>query len=167
MACCAPRGAHRTAASAMDGSGLVSSRVRRAELVLAALAVALGVVALIKARDRGFTDANPPAADPGAMLFGTDDDLPWGKLLQFNPLGALVTLILGVLALVGSWLRTRWLVLLAAVGFGGCAIQVIAQFGRSSNALGGRGGNLGAFIAFAVGLAVLALTPAVDEDPGP
>jgi hypothetical protein len=143
----------------------VSARVRRAELVLAVIAVALGVVALIKARDVGFSDAYPPAVDSGAMLFGTDDDLPWGKLLQFNPLGALVTLALGALALVGGWLRARWLVLVAAVGFGGCAIQVLAQFGRSSNALGGRGGNLGLFIALAVGLAVLALTPTVDEDP--
>jgi hypothetical protein len=99
------------------------------------------------------------------MLFGTDDDLPWGKLLQFNPLGAVVTLGFGALALAGGWLRQRWLVLVAAAGFGACAIQVLVQFGRASNVLGGRGGNLGAFLAFAVGLAVLALTPTVDEDP--
>jgi hypothetical protein len=148
----------------MDGGLLVTGRSRHALLVLAALAVALGVVALIKARDVGFTDPDPASGDPGAMLFGTDDDLPWGKLLQFNPLGALVTLGFGALALVGGWLRLRWLVLVAAVGFGACAIQVLVQFGRDSNVLGGRGGNLGVFLALSVGLAVLALTPLVDED---
>jgi hypothetical protein len=146
----------------MDGASLVNERMRRALLVLAALAVVLGVVALIKARDVGFTEANPATVDPGAVLFGTSDDLPWGKLLQFNPLGALVTLVLGVLALVGAWLRQRWLVIVAAIGFAACAIQVLVQFGRSSNLLGGRGGNLGVFLAFAVGLAVLALTPTAE-----
>jgi hypothetical protein len=142
----------------------MNGRPRRALLVLAALAFVLGLVALIKARDVGFTDANPPSVDPGAMLFGTDDDLPWGKLFQFNPLGALLTLGLGALALVGAWLRIRWLVLVAAVGFGACAIEVLVQVGRDSNVLGGRGGNLGVFLAFSVGLAVVALTPVVDED---
>lgn len=149
----------------MDAAGIVSGRARRALLVLSTIAVLLGVVALIKARDVGFSEANPPAVDPGAMLFGTSDDLPWGKLLQFSPLGGLVTLVLGALALVGAWLRVRALVLLAAAGFVACAIQVLAQFGRSSNVLGGRGGNLGVFLAFAVGLGVLALTPTVEADP--
>jgi hypothetical protein len=140
----------------------MNGRARRAALVLATLAIMLGVVALIKARDVGFTEANPPAVDPGAMLFGTSDELPWGKLLQFSPLGALLTLTLGVLALVGAWLHTRLLVIVAAVGFAGCTIQVLAQFGRDSNVLGGRGGNLAAYLGLAVGLGVLALTPAVE-----
>jgi hypothetical protein len=142
----------------------MTGRSRRALLVLAALAIVLGVVALIKARDVGFTEANPASVDTGAMLFGTDDDLPWGKLLEFNPLGALVTLTLGVLALVGGWLRIRWLVLAAAAAFGACAIQALVQVGRDANVLGGRGGNLGVSLALAVGLAVVALTPVVDED---
>jgi len=148
----------------MDHASVVNGRARRALLVLATLAVLLGVVALIKARDVGFTEANPPTVDPGAMLFGTSDDLPWGKLLQFNPLGALVTLMLGGAALVGAWLRARALVLVGAVGFAVVAIQVLAQFGRDSNVLGGRGGNLGLFLALAIGFAVLALTPTVEEE---
>jgi hypothetical protein len=148
----------------MDGEGIVSGRARRALFVLSTVAVLLGVVALIKARDVGFTEANPPTVDPGAMLFGTSDDLPWGKLLQFSPLGAILTLALGALALVGTWLRARGLVLLAAAGFAACAIQVLVQFGREPNVLGGRGGNLGVFIAFAVGFAVLALAPVIAEE---
>jgi hypothetical protein len=144
----------------------VSPPVRRAALVLAALGVLLGAVALIKARDVSFTEANPPAVDPGAMLFGTSDDLPWGKLVQFNPLGALVTLVLAALAYVGAWFRQRAMILVAALGFGACVIQVLVQFGRSSNVLGGRGGNLAVFLAFAVGLAVLALTPTPEAASG-
>lgn len=149
----------------MDGPSIVSGVARRALLVLAGVTVALGVVALIKARDVGFTEAYPPAVDPGAMLFGTDDDLPWGKLLQFNPLGALLCLGLGALAFVGTLLRQRALVIAAGVGFAACAIQVIVQFGRATNWLGGRGGNLGLFLALAVGFIVLAEVPASEDGP--
>jgi hypothetical protein len=148
----------------IDAEGIVKGRARRGLFVLSTLAVVLGLVALIKARDVGFTEANPPKADPGAMLFGIDDDLPWGAVLQFSPLGALLTLVLGALAIAGTWLRARVLVLLASAGFVACGIQVLAQFGQESNVLGGRGGNLGVFIAFAVGFAVLASAPVIAEE---
>jgi hypothetical protein len=133
--------------------------MRRAILVLAGVAVVIGVIGLIKARHVDFTAADPPASDPGALLLSASDDSLWGKLLQFSPLGALVTVGLGVVAFVGAWLRMRALVVIAGIGFAACAIQVVAQFGRDSNVLGGRGGNLALYLGLAVGLATLARTP--------
>lgn len=130
------------------------TRIRRAELVLAGLAIVIGVCGLIVARDLGFTAAS------GGVLFERTDDMLWGKLFAFSPLGAIVTIALASLAMLGAWVRQRTLVLVAAGGFAICALQVIVQFGRSDNVLGVRGGNLALFLAMAAGLATLAFADA-------
>jgi len=122
-------------------------------MVLGIASVVLGTLGLVLASGTGFT------AGTGAIVIGSSDDLPWGKIVQFNPLGALVTIALGALAFGGAWKGSRAAVLVASAGFVACAIQVAVQYGRSSNVLGGRGGNLGVFLALGVGLALLALTP--------
>lgn len=139
------------------------SGIRRAELVLAGLGLIVGVSGLVVARNVGFTSAD------GAILFERGDDVIWAKLLQFSPLGAIVTVALASVALLGAWIRQRALVLAAAAGYAICSLQVIVQFGRSDNVLGVRGGNLALFLALTVGLAALALTDVrepVDAGPG-
>lgn len=122
-------------------------------MVLGAATLIVGAVGILLASGTGF------AAATGATVLGSSDDLLWGKIVQFNALGALVTMALGALALVGAWKGSRAAVLVAAAGFGACTLQVAVQFGHSSNVLGGRGGNLGVYLALSVGLALLALTP--------
>ena len=127
------------------------TRLRRAEAAVAAVGIVIGICGLVVARNLEFTAAT------GGVLFERSDDMIWGKLFQFSPLGAIVTIALGALALLGSWAGRRALVFMAAGGFALCAVQVIAQFGREDNVFGVRGGNLSLFLALAVGLLVLAL----------
>ena len=127
------------------------TRVRWAELALGTLGLVVGIAGLIVARNAGFTSAD------GGILFQRTDDMIWGKLFAFSPLGALVTIALAAIALLGAWIRARALVLVAAAGYAICALQVIVQFGRSDNVFASRGGNLSLFLALAVGLAILAL----------
>lgn len=134
--------------------------VRRALVVIAAVGLGIGACALVVALGGGFTDP------VGALLFSDNDDLLFGALVRFNPLGALVTVAVSSVALAGALARARAVVLAAAVGFGACAAQVLAQFGRSENVLGGQGGTLSLFVGLAVGLAVPVLTPAGEEGSG-
>jgi hypothetical protein len=127
------------------------TRIRRTELILAGVGIVVGICGLVAARDLEFTAA------AGGVLFERSDDMIWGKLLEFSPLGAIVTIVLASVAMLGAWFRVRALVLIAAGGFAVCALQVIVQFGRSDNVFGVRGGNLALFLAMAVGLATLAV----------
>lgn len=133
------------------------NRIRRAETILAGLGIVVGICGLVAARDLEFTAAT------GGVLFERTDDMIWGKLFQFSPLGSIVTVVLASVAMLGARIRQRVLVLAAAGGFGICALQVIVQFGRSENVFGVRGGNLSLFLAFAVGLGALAIAD-VDGD---
>jgi len=114
---------------------------RRAQLAISALALAVGLGGLFVARDTSFTQTR------GEILNGLG--------VSFNLLGALVTIALAALALVGATLGIRFLVLLAATGFGLATLQVSLQFGRADNWLGSRGSNLSFCLAVAVGLAAL------------
>lgn len=127
------------------------TKIRKAETLLAGLGIAVGICGLVAARDLDFTSTT------GAVLFERSDDMIWGKLFQFSPLGAIVTIVLASVAMLGARLRQPVLVLVAAGGFVICALQVIVQFGRSENVFGVRGGNLALFLALAVGLAALAI----------
>jgi hypothetical protein len=76
-------------------------------------------------------------------------------LLTVNPLGALLTLVAGLVALVGAVAR-RWAAVVAAAGaLGLMSAQVIVQWGGSPNWLGSRGTNLSFWLAAAVALASL------------
>ncbi len=132
------------------------TRLRRAEAILAIGGIVIGICGLVVARNVGFTSAD------GGVLFERSDDMIWGKLFQFSPLGAMVTIGLAALALLGAWLGIRALTFVAAGGFALCAVQVIAQFGRTDNVFGVRGGNLALYFAMSIGLIALALADSKD-----
>lgn len=93
-----------------------------------------------------------PFANPKGSLLG--------KLLYFSQLGAIVTAALSLVALAGAVARKRPLLLLAGSGFAACAMLTVIQTGRDPNWLGGRGNTISLFLACAVGLVALALSPA-------
>jgi hypothetical protein len=115
---------------------------RKGQLTISVASLAVGLAGLIVSRDLSLT------ASGGEILFGLG--------VSFNPLGALVTIVLSGLAVAGVLLGNRNLVLVAAAGFVLAAIQVLVQFGGDTNWLGSRGSNLSFDAAAAVGLWSLA-----------
>ena len=115
-------------------------RVRRVELLVAAVALAAGALALLFARDLAFTSAQ------GARV---------GSLFSLNPLGALLTIALAVLALAAAASRAHRLVQAAGAGFLVAAAVQLAQSGRATNWLGGRPSTFSLLLAVAAGLIVL------------
>lgn len=123
---------------------LVTSSLRRAEIVLSIVGLAAGIAGLVVAAGL------PVTSSRGELVanFGP----------SFNPLGGVVVTVVAAVGLVGAVTRRPLLVLSAAGGFGLCALQVIVQFGRDTNWLGSRGSNLSLSLALAIGLGALALT---------
>ena len=115
---------------------------RRAELIVSAIALVVGLGGLVVARDTSFTEAR------GEVLLGLG--------VSFNILGALVTLALAGIGVSGAVLGNQLLVMVAAIGYGIATVQVLLQFGRADNWLGSRGSNLSFWMALAVGLGALA-----------
>ena len=116
--------------------------LRRAQAAVAIVALIAGVVSLIVSLGL------PLTAPRGGALGGTG--------ITFN-LGAALVTVLGLIALAGALLRRRSLVLAAASGFALIAVQVLLQFGRSTNLLGTRGSSLSFALGAAAGLGALAL----------
>lgn len=119
------------------------SSVRRAEMVVSIVALAAGVAGLLVAIGLPFTSST------GETVLGFG--------ISFNPLGAVVMIVLAALGLAGATLQRPTLVLVAAVGFALYALQVVVQFGRDTNWFGSRGSNLSLAIGLAAGLGALAL----------
>src|SRR5680860_825696 len=118
--------------------------MRRAQAAVAIVALIAGVVSLIVSLGL------PLTAPRGGALGGTG--------ITFNLLGAALVSVLGLIALAGALLRRRPLVLAAAAaGFALIAVQVLLQFGRSTNLLGTRGSSLSFALGAAAGLGALAL----------
>lgn len=113
---------------------------RRAAIVVAMVALVFGLVGLVVARDLSFT------ADRGALV---------GSLMSFNPLSAVVTIVLCAVTLVGAWLGIRSVVTAAGAGFGLAALVQLVQLGKSSNFLGGRPSTFSFFLGIAVGLLMI------------
>ncbi len=119
------------------------SPLRRAEMVISIVALAAGVAGL-------WVAAGLPLTSPTGELVA-------GFGISFNPLGALVVIVLSAESLAGAALRRPALVLIAAGGFALYGLQVLVQFGRDTNWLGSRGSNLSFAIGLAAGLGTLAL----------
>lgn len=117
--------------------------LRRAQAVVAIVALIAGLFTLVASLSLPFTAAR------GGALGGTG--------ITFNLLGAALVSVFGLAALAGALLRRRVLVLAAAAGFALIAVQVLVQFGRSTNLLGTRGSSLSFAMGAAVGLGALAL----------
>jgi hypothetical protein len=121
-------------------------RARVGMVVIAVVVTVMGVAGLVIARDVGFTE--PQGALTGWRAFELG-------LLTVNPLGALLTLGAGLVALAGAVAR-RWGVVAAAAGaLALMSVQVVVQWGGSANWLGSRGTNLSFWFGAAVGLAAL------------
>lgn len=88
---------------------------------------------------------------------------PW-KAADVKGPPAIVTIVLGLVAIAGALLAKRVLVLLSGVGYLAAALLQLAQFGRGTNWLGGSGSTFTLFLGFGVGLLAVALAPTLDPD---
>jgi len=88
---------------------------------------------------------------------------PW-KPADIKGLPVVVTIVLGLVAIVGARLTMRVVVLVSAVGYLAAALLQLAQFGRSTNWLGGSGSTFALFLGLGVGLLAVALAPTLDPD---
>lgn len=121
---------------------------RRAVAILGTLAVVAGVWGLIAARNLSFTAAR------GAPLSRFN--------ITLSLLGALVTLLGGVLALVATGTGNRVVAALPGLLFGAAALLTLIGVGRSFNPLGGIASTLSFFMLLAVGLLSLAVVPELE-----
>ena len=135
-------------------------RARVGMVVVAVAVTVMGAAGLVIARDVGFT------APRGALMGWSGFEL---GLLTVNPLGAIFTLVAGLVALAGAVAR-RWAAVVGAAGaLALMAAQVIVQWGGSPNWLGSRGTNFSFWLAAAVALASLSWAVRVVEqlEPSP
>ena len=120
----------------------------RAISALGLAAVALGVVGLIAARGIDF------AARTGAQFGWSNGEL---KVAWFNPFSALLTIILGAVAIGGAFTGKRLLVMISAGVFALMTLEVVLRWRNGTGSmLGGTGANIALWGLFAVGLFVCA-----------
>lgn len=116
----------------------------RAVMLLATVAVVLGILCFVAARGEPLT-------------------YPWGvrlwRLLHMNMLGALLTIAGGALGVWAARARSRGLVLATGGWFAVMALLLLVTLGSDANALGGRGDTLAFWLAMALGPLAIALTP--------
>ncbi len=111
-------------------------------------AIVLGVAGFLVARNIPFT------ASRGALFGWANWEL---KVIWFNRLSALLTVGLGVLALVGTLMKQKIATLVASAGFALMALQVAVQWryndgNPTGGFLGGTGGSMAFWALLAVGL---------------
>lgn len=116
-------------------------RNRTAALVIASVAIVVGVLAFVAARHAGFSAA---------------PDRSLRKVIDANRLGSLVLIVIGSIAFAGAWSHRRALLIAAAVAAAAAAVLVVVQTGQPTNWLGGRGNTFAFFAACAVGFSTLA-----------
>ena len=125
-----------------------SERLSRVQIVLGAVAVAIGVWALVLARTVSFGAATAPRLGPAKYEV---------QAMSLNQLGALVVLGLGVVGIVAGALRRPTMGLVPAVGFGLMGLQVLVQWRPSaSNLFASVGSNLAFSLLLCAGFAVTA-----------
>lgn len=129
----------------------MSTDYTRPVMVLSAFGLAIGLIALIA------SSGSPFAGPEGALL-------PV-QLGFYSPLGAIVTLALAAIALLGGVSREPVIVVVAGLGFLAAASLVLVQAGGGTNWLGGRGSTMSFFLAIGIGLLALALASRTTEPP--
>jgi uncharacterized membrane protein YphA (DoxX/SURF4 family) len=131
--------------------GATSAR-SRAVMVLGIVAMVVGVLGVFAARKLGF------AAKQGAIVGYAKGK--WElKLVWLNLLSALLTIVVGAVAVAAGRLKHRSLALVAVAGFGLMALQVLIQWRsvegvNTGGFLGGTGGTLAFWLMLAVGIGV-------------
>jgi hypothetical protein len=91
---------------------------------------------------------------------------PW-ELVQVGLGAAVVTAVLGALAVVGGRTARAAVVLAAGAGYVAAALLQLAQFGRDTNWLGGNGSTVSFFLGLGAGLLAVALARRSDPDRQP
>jgi uncharacterized membrane protein YphA (DoxX/SURF4 family) len=132
---------------------------RRAVLVLGVVAFVVGIISLALVSSRSFT------AHQGKLVGWSRGEL---KLLWFNPLSALLTAVLGAVAVLSARLRRAALGWIAVGGFAVMALQVLAQWrynggNWTGGVLGGTGSNFALWAMFAIGIAACRPTNAATR----
>lgn len=140
----------------LDGVLTRGGDARRYALrVLGISSVVVGVLGLFVARNVGF------AAHEGALLGWSRGEL---KLLWFTPLSAVLTIVLGLIAVAASVLRRREIGFIAAAGFGVMALFTLLQWhalstgGWTGGVFGGTGSNVAFWALMAIGIVRCSLT---------
>jgi len=126
----------------------MSARRAQAVGILALIAVVIGVLTLIAAR-------NAPFALAGGVRL-------W-RLLHMNMLGSVLTLGAGGLGIVAWRRRSVGLTLAAGVSFSVLALATLVTLGSDANFTGGRGDTFAFYLAMALGPLAIALTPEVQD----
>lgn len=119
---------------------------RRAPLVLGVLCVAAGVAGLAAS----VADGQPLLGEQGARV---------GAFHHLNPLGGLVVATLGAVALVGTLLGRRLLVLAAGLALLAGALAVPIDQAAGAGVIGGSASTMAVLLGLGGGLAACALTP--------
>lgn len=128
-------------------------------MILVAIVLAVGIAGLFYARNLQFTEPE------GALVYPAPDDFFWARQFRFNPLGALLTIAVGGIALVGAVTRQRAVTLVAAASSFLAAVFMVIDLRGGEPLLAGRGGNVSLLLVLALGLAALELTPSVPPAP--
>ena len=131
----------------LDGlKGRSPASWRRASSVLAIVAMAIGALGVIVSAGGSFS------ARQGDMVGWARGEL---KLLWFNPLSGILTILLGAALLVAVRRGLEWLALAVGGGFALMALQVVVQWRYNKGSwTGGVFGGTGATMAFWAMLAV-------------
>ncbi len=129
----------------------MSADLARPVMTLSGAGLVIGLIALI--------------ASSGGSFAGPEGALLPVQLGFYSPAGAVVTLVLAAIALLGGVARQPVIVAVAGVGFLLAAVLVLFQAGSETNWLGGRGSTMSFFIAMGVGLLVLAVSSRTTAPP--
>jgi hypothetical protein len=88
--------------------------------------------------------------------------------VQIRPVGLVVALVLGLLAVVAGWLNEPALMLAAGSGFLlAAAVQLVLLAGGNSGFLGGNASTVSLWLGLGAGLIALATVPVPDADEAP
>jgi hypothetical protein len=101
------------------------------------------------------------AAGVLAAVFVLTDGDPW-QLVRIRAVAAILTTVLGGMAIAGGLAGRAALVLAAGAGYLIAALLQLAQFGRDTNWVGGSGSTVSYFLGLGVGLVVITL--ALESD---
>lgn len=128
-------------------------RARRAGLLIGGSVVVVSLIGLWFSRDLGWTDG------PGKLVLPYRDDYIWAKHFSFNPLLAVLTLVIGLLTVVGFAAEVAAARRIAIGCSAVLAVAINVDLSTNDQVLGGRGGNVALMLMVAVGLLTLELTP--------
>ena len=98
-----------------------------------------------------------------AVVFWPLTGDPW-ELVKIDTAAAIVTVLLGVAAVVGARRGLPTLAFAAGAGYLLAALLQLAQAGRASNWLGGNGSTVSYFLGLGVGLLAVATTRRTELD---